>query len=278
MKNIKDRLLSVFQFSQKEMKGLTVLLVILAVVMLFPVVQKSFLPKGIDTTKADQIYLDSIVETLLTQSWSDSTNQIDPNTLSYFQWMDLGVSSDLANSILRTKRKQKQFNCLDEIKAIKGVDTTSLVNYYEVFSLPIHCPKVVKKKVYFEINTVTKKKLASIDGVSYKIASRIIKYRNKLGGFYAVYQLKEVHELTNKEYAVLRSHLRVNTSIIARIKINFARHFKLKNHPYLTSKQASTIINYRKKIKRYKNIEQFKKVYGLTEIEVKRLVPYLSFE
>ena len=278
MGKIKDQFFTFFNFTKRETKGLLVLLIALAFVLLLPSVQNYFTEEDLYPSKKDQAYLDSITEILLQESLSDSSHKIDPNKLSYFQWMDLGVSSDLANDILRAKRKQKEFNCIDEIKAVKGVNTSKLVNYFSKFSLNEHCQKPQKKIKVYKINSVTKKQLINIPGISSKEAQRILSYRKKLGGFYAWTQLKEVSKLSNSDYDKLKTHLTIRSSPITKIKINRIKRQVLKRHPYLTAKQSSTIINYRKKIKRYDNMSQFKKVYGITAKEVKKIQPYLSFE
>ena len=278
MGKIKDQFLSFFNFSKKETKGILVLIIVLGIVLFIPSIKNHFTNQESFPSKEDQHYLDSITEILLKQSLKDSSNKINPNKLSYFQWMDLGISSDLANTILRKKRKQKQFNCLSEIKAIKGVSSSNLVNYYDDFSLIKYCPKIKKKIKYYNINTVSKKEISSISGISPKTAQRIINYRKSLGGFHSKTQLKEVPKLTKKEFNYLKSHLTKKSSPIKKININTVNRYSLKKHPYLTTKQASTIINYRKKISRYENISEFKKVYGLTANDVEKIQPYLSFE
>jgi competence protein ComEA len=278
MGNIKEKFLLMFNFSQKEIKGVFVLIIILVFVLLIPVIRAQFISQESLPNKTEQAYLDSLAKVLVKQSFSDSTNKIDPNKLSYYQWMGLGISSDLANDILRKKRKQKQFNCIDEIKEISGVNSSELVNYFEVFALPVECPKIVKKLSVYRVNSVTKKELSEMSGISYKIARRIVAYRNKLGGFNSLRQLKEVQNLPDKEYSILKSRLIINRSKIVKVKINTISRFELKKHPYLTAKQASTIVNYRKKIGSYDNVDSFRKVYGLTEKDITKLSPYLSFE
>ena len=275
---LKEKCYSFFVFSKKEVKGLTVLLIILLSLITFFFIQKKLTKKAKYPTKEDQIYLDSLAKVVLNKSLGDSLYQINPNELSYFQWMDFGISSELANAILRKKRKQKQFNCLDEIKAIQGVDSSSLVQYFKSFSLEEHCPVVSKEKLSFSINQVTKKELSTIDGIPYNIASRIVNYRQKLGGYYSVLQLREVHKLTNVEYIKLKAVLKIDASKIKKIKINTANYVELKSHPYLTPKQATTIVRFRKKIIRYDGVSQFSKVYGLTDKDVEKIKPYLFFD
>jgi len=276
IKNIKAQFLNTFYFLKKELKGLFILLLLLVILLLIPPVSRYFSSNQQFPSTSDQLYLDSISQQLLLQSLNDSSGKIDPNRLSYFQWLDFGISSDLANAILRKKRKQKQFNCLDELKAVKGVNSSELVNHFKNFSLPSHCVRPVVKVIHIEINAASKKELSKLKGINYKIASRIINYRNKLGGYYSLAQIKEIHNLTNTTFTALAT-LTVNKYLIKKINLNKVSKYKLKKHPYLTAKQASTIVNYRKKITRYDNLEQFKKVYGITSHDIKRLKPYLSF-
>ncbi len=288
MKNIKERLSNFLTFSKKEIEGLAVLFLLLGGVLLFPTVQRYFSPTEKVVEQSEQIYLDSIADVLLVQSLSESANKINPNLLSYYQWLDLGVSNQLANAILKEKKRRKKFHCLKELKAVKGVKSSVLANYFEDFSFVSDCSQEVKEVIVstkitvktkgerFELNSVSVKQLAGF--VSLTKAKGIIGYRAKLGGFYSVHQLKEVPGVKEKEFDLLKENVKVNPTKIKFLKINLLSKAELRKHPYLTEKQASTLVNFRKKIGRYEGLAQFKKVYGLSANERKRLQPYLLFD
>ena len=84
--------------------------------------------------------------------------------------------------------------------------------------------------------------------------------------------------MTNVEYIKLKAVLKIDASKIKKIKINTANYVELKSHPYLTPKQATTIVRFRKKIIRYDGVSQFSKVYGLTDKDVEKIKPYLFFD
>ena len=238
--------------------------------MLIKPIQQRFTPLSENTFEEEQRYLDSLEKVLNKQSVQGNNKKIDPNSLSYFQWMDLGASSDLSNEILKTKKRIGGFKCLYQFKNVKGVSSSSLTDYYNDLDLPLHCPKQPTSKTSFEVNSVTKKQLQTLTGLSHKIAQRIINYRSSLGGYYSLNQLSEVHKISSAELKILKAHLSVQKSKIKKIRINTAKYHQLKKHPYLTGKQASTIINYRKKIKKYTSLQELEKVYNLEPKECKK--------
>lgn len=278
MKGIKQQVVNFLQLSKKEIRGLFVLFFILGVVLLLPSIQKKFRPIPSSKVEEEQVYLDSIAEILLLQSVSDSSNKINPNSLSYFQWLDLGASKELANNILKTKKRLRGFQCLDQFKSIQGITNSTIENYYHDFSIAPTCPIKKEKLKPIALNTITHQQLKAIYGVSNKTAQRVVNYRTSLGGYYSTLQLKEVHKITSKELKLLTSRSLINKTQISKININSVNFFKLKKHPYLSGKQASKIINYRKKIKRYNNIQQLKKVYNLSKKDINRISPYINFD
>src|SRR5690606_2394247 len=77
-------------------------------------------------------------------------------------------------------------------------------------------------------------------------ASRIIHYRDKLGGFHDASQLLEVYGMDEERYEPLRSQVFVDISLLKKININDADFEQLNGHPFINYKQANAIVQYRK--------------------------------
>lgn len=58
--------------------------------------------------------------------------------------------------------------------------------------------------------------LIALPGIGSKLANRIVTFREKLGGFYAVEQLKETYGLPDSTFQMLKPYLTVNADAVRR--------------------------------------------------------------
>jgi competence ComEA-like helix-hairpin-helix protein len=98
-----------------------------------------------------------------------------------------------------------------------------------------------------EINHATATDLVKLYGIGPVLSERIIKYRNLLGGFYALGQMEEVYGLTPETLCGIADQLVIDSTALILININFAEAGELAKHPYLGWKDANRIIGYREK-------------------------------
>ncbi|RZK46968.1 MAG: helix-hairpin-helix domain-containing protein, partial [Pedobacter sp.] len=139
-------------------------------------------------------------------------------------------------------------------------------------------PTYAKKElVIVDINTADTLALDEIKGVGAAFARRIVKYRERLGGFYKKEQLLEVYGLDSVKYNEIKSQVRIDGGGIKRININVATFDDLKNHPYLKFKQINAIIQYRKQHGNFNSVDDLKKVAILSPENIQNIAPYLTF-
>ena len=134
-----------------------------------------------------------------------------------------------------------------------------------------------KKKSIIELNTADSLQLDSLPLIGMKTANRIIKYRNLLGGFYAIEQLKEVWGLKDSVLLVNANRIRIDNNLIKKINANTATIDEMKKHPYLHYNKAAAIFNYRKNHGNYKSINDLMNTKMFTEEDLKKIEPYLGF-
>lgn len=99
-------------------------------------------------------------------------------------------------------------------------------------------------------------------------------YRNRLGGFYDIAQLKEIHLDVEK----LRPWFNVATSNTRRLNINRTGIERLKAHPYINFYQAKIIVEYRKKKGILKSLKQLSLYEEFTPQDLERISHYICFE
>ena len=109
-----------------------------------------------------------------------------------------------------------------------------------------------------DINTADSAAWVALNGIGPGFAKRIITYREKLGGFYQVDQLKEVYGLDTNWVKENHSILKVGAGVYRFLRINQVEWKDFK-HPYLPYGQSKVILAYRKQhgaLKDFETLEQ----------------------
>ncbi|MCP4121729.1 MAG: hypothetical protein GY751_08235 [Bacteroidetes bacterium] len=128
------------------------------------------------------------------------------------------------------------------------------------------------------INSATAPQLIQTGLVSKKIAFRIIRYRESLGGFVRANQLKEVYELTDSIYSSISEMVILEATEVRRIKVNIDSADEMMEHPYIHKGLAGQIVNYRTKAGDYRDGSDLLKLYFMDESLLEQLRPYLDFK
>ncbi len=113
----------------------------------------------------------------------------------------------------------------------------------------IYKEKKPENEFIIELNGSDSLSLIKLPGIGPVYASRIIKYKNLLGGFYHVIQLNEVYGLKEENLIKAIPHISVDASLINTILIDTATFKILARHPYIGKDRAWKIINFRDKSK-----------------------------
>jgi DNA uptake protein ComE-like DNA-binding protein len=136
----------------------------------------------------------------------------------------------------------------------------------------------LKPGVTIELNAADSAALTRVRGIGGSFAIRIIRYRNRIGGFYNKEQLKEVYELDSTKYAEIKDQLTVDPSQVIKININTISFASLRQSPYLSYKQASAIIEYRTQHGNYNSIDDIGNVAIVTPDVLHKIEPYIKFK
>jgi DNA uptake protein ComE-like DNA-binding protein len=126
-----------------------------------------------------------------------------------------------------------------------------------------------------EINSADSSDLLKLKIPSYLI-SKILLYRNQLGGYANSFQLLEIYHFPENIFERIHSMLQVNVNLIQPIGINSKSEEELALHPYLSYKEAKAIALYRKNNGLIKNQDEFDKIIAVASETKERLKPYLA--
>ena len=139
-------------------------------------------------------------------------------------------------------------------------------------------PMIKKENMRVNLNAADSMALEMLPGIGPILSARIIKYRNKLGGFYAVAQLKEVYGISDSTFEKISPKIEIVKDSLKKIAVNLADQKTLAMHPYIGWSNAKLIIRYRQAHGTYKNIEQLESIWAIERNKLERLLPYLSFD
>ena len=128
-----------------------------------------------------------------------------------------------------------------------------------------------------DINLADSIAWVGLKGIGPGFAKRILAYRQRLGGFNEVLQLKEVYGLDSVWVDENKSHLNIGTGVYRTLKINRLAWNEFR-HPYLPYAQVKLFLTYRKQHPYISGFEELEKIQGLDMAVWIRLKPYLSYE
>lgn len=128
-----------------------------------------------------------------------------------------------------------------------------------------------------DINKADTTVFISLPGIGSRLASRIVNYREKLGGFISVEQVGETFGLPDSTFEKIKPWLTVSSTAVQKININRATPEQLKT-PYINFNLANIIYQYRLQHGLYKSLADLKKIMLIDEVLFNKITPYLTVE
>lgn len=134
-----------------------------------------------------------------------------------------------------------------------------------------------KTNEIIELNTADSNQLITVKGIGPYLASKIIKYRNALGGFVQTNQLSEIYNVSADQIAAFLPFVTVNPNYIRKLNINTAGFNDLNAHPYISSAEAKAIIKFRSQHGTFQEIGDLQKMVNIKPETLTKIGPYLGF-
>jgi competence ComEA-like helix-hairpin-helix protein len=129
-----------------------------------------------------------------------------------------------------------------------------------------------------DINKADSIALQQLKGIGKVRASRIIRFREKLGGFVSVEQFNEIYGIDSIALNELLSRTFISPFFQPlQVNINTADIVQLQAHPYIGRMHAKNILRERKK-KIFLSKEDLKERNIFSEEEFNKLLPYLKWD
>jgi competence protein ComEA len=238
----------------------------------------------------------------LIQSYNPSVNNqpvkgelfyFDPNTTGIEDWKRLGVRDNTITTIQHFLSKGGRFYKREDIGKIWGLhpnEVKRLIPYIQIqtpqathfsdkkeFKKKLSVPSIYSN-MPIDINSADTAAFTSLPGIGSKLSQRIINFREKLGGFYAVEQIGETFGLPDSTFQKVKPQLAISNIALLKININTADIEEMKKHPYLRYVISNAIVRYRSQHGNFLAVEDIKKIMTITEDAFNKAAPYLTVD
>jgi DNA uptake protein ComE-like DNA-binding protein len=177
-----------------------------------------------------------------------------------------------------------------------GVDSDTLVHVPDTFRRMVYIRDTVRRKWYvwdtvrvevksvryaaksrpsepLDLNMADSTELVRLPGIGASTAMKIIRYRERLGGYTEITQLAEIEGLPD---SLMKWFIITDSIPVSRIAVNKATLAELRRHPYIDFYQARAIVEFRNERGIIKSPEQLSFLEEFTAQDLIRLKPYLD--
>lgn len=123
-------------------------------------------------------------------------------------------------------------------------------------SVPKNTPKTMS------LNKADSTELIALPQIGEVMASRIQRYRERLGGYVSMDQLFEVKGMSQERYETIQPYLVLDTKEIQHLNVNQDDFKALLRHPYLEYEQVKAIVNHRERKGYLHNWQEVREIVG----------------
>lgn len=289
-KIIKDYL----QFSKKERIGLAIVLLLIGLFL--------YLPSWIKPTiqplqQEDTAWLKGVheVEKRPVKEWESSRSNsstiqpryfyFDPNSATQEEFLLLGLSTKNAQTIIRYRTKGGKFRMPEDFLKIWGIEpavASALMPFIRIASSSSFKPfaatsihggvdptKNQHKIQIIDINEASIPEWEALPGIGPVLANRIVKYRDKLGGFVEIDDVKKTYGIRDSLFEQIKPYLLVKQ--LGKPSINKASVAILEKAG-VSSAIAVAIVEFRTQYGKFEKLEDLKKIVFIQPTQFEELL------
>lgn len=249
-------------------------------------------------------------DSLRRKKWKQRTKQFkkrslalasfDPNKVDSASLVEMGIAEWMAANLIRYRAAGKLFKHPEELRALYGMTPAlydSIIKYVTIDTTYVQqrlaarrdsCqilithrsdnqqlirPLKLQAGEHVDLNHADTTLLQRIPGVGSKIAQMIVRYREQLGGYVSVRQVRDIY----LNDTLLGKWVVVDETCVHKLSINHSSVMTLKKHPYCSYLQAKAIVDYRKRFGVIHNTEEMSYIEGISISTIDKWKPYLDF-
>lgn len=179
--------------------------------------------------------------------------------------------------IIYDKKEKAFYEIIDQKIDWVAVDSAHIQSKSIENNKDIIASKIEEQNItVININKADSFDFRDLPGIGVVYSSRIVRYRNLLGGFYKKEQLLDVYGIDSVLLQGISSYLIEDDTLIRRININRCDIEELSRHPYVSYKLAKLIVKYRKHHGFYSSIEDLKKIPLVDDELLRKIALYFE--
>jgi DNA uptake protein ComE-like DNA-binding protein len=214
----------------------------------------------------------------------------DPNTLNEEGFIRLGLRSSTIKTILNYRNRGGRFYMADDLKKVYGLKESEFVRLQGY----VQIADTIRKQPFFrrdssykghtgrtviiDINQADSAMWDALPGIGSVLSSRIIRYREKLGGFVDIAQIREVYGISDSLYTLIRPRLYSTGVPLRHISVNAEQESVLSAHPYIGRVLAKEIVAYRSAHGPFRDTSGLYLLMSKPAGQIQRIFSYLTWD
>lgn len=234
----------------------------------------------------------------------------NPNSFTSTDWQARGLPQWLAERLVKYRDVVGGFRAKEQIRKAYGLSDTTYARLAPYIQLPEQLPpheahayasryptasgaditgelatrpasKFARKPRNlqpFDLNSADTTQFMQIRGIGRGLSTRVVEYRQRLGGFQSEEQLAEIYSLRDAPDLVdsLRKYTFVRSGFVpSSLDVNNAPFEILQAHPYLGKRLARVLVAYRQQHGPFRQPTDLRQIRVLDEATFAKLQPYI---
>ena len=216
----------------------------------------------------------------------------NPNFITDYKAYTLGLTVEEFDRLQQYREKGEWINSVADFKKVTRVSDSVLNRISPLFTFPDWVTKPGTYRPAFrktiselpqekkaDLNAATAEQLQEVKGLGVTLSQRIVRYRERIGGFSNELQLYEVYGLSD---SVVQRTLRLFTvklpKDIKKMNLNTISASDIATIPGVSFELAKKIWEYRILHEKIEHISELEKIEGMTPQKLQLFQLYLSFE
>ncbi|PSL48751.1 DNA uptake protein ComE-like DNA-binding protein [Chitinophaga niastensis] len=300
------------RFSRKERSGILLLVGLILLTCQMPDILFHFQRIPVTDTSNLKLAVAVFEAQMLPASLPDEKTAaaplfyFDPNTLPVADWLRLGVSERTAQTIQKYLSKGGHFRQPGDLQKIYGISPALCAKLLPFVSIAgdrfkgdektFNRDTAYRKSWTFkrdtaftrfrakppasiiDINTSDTLVWQTLPGIGAGFARRIVAFRDKLGGFYAVAQVSECYGLPDSTFQKIQPFLQISNSSLKKMDLNSTDEKSLAAHPYIRYKLARLIVQYRSAHAGFRQVDELRALPLVDEIIYRKIEHYIEIK
>ena len=301
MKNIKSH----FKFNKQERSGIFFLLFIIVFLQVAYFIYGYYSSDNSKSSFAHDLETQAKIDALKKEALQKDVVKIypfNPNFITDYKGYTLGMSVEEIDRLHAFRSQDKFANSVEEFQKVTLISDSLLGVISSYFKFPEWTKKsntsdigkrnsldtssyssqsLIKnfsnEVLVKDLNQVTAEELKSVYGIGEKLSVRIVKFRDRLGGFLINEQLYDVYALEQETANRVLSRFKVfNKPEVQKININTNSAYEISSLVYIKYALAKEIVVYREVNGNFKSLNELVNIPNFPTEKIDRIALYLT--